>query len=103
MKARGIKEHPRPSQLTTSKSKNISRKHATKKNPTVALLAPSNEDGGTTKKPSQCEEVNIPPLWMCPTCEEMFVEKKHCAQHIERCSFGLVKQTRPKMVDVPKK
>jgi len=103
MKARGIKEHPRPSQLTTSKSKNISRKHATKKNPTVALLAPSNEDGGTTKNPSQCEEVNIPPLWMCPTCEEMFVEKKHCAQHIERCSFGLVKQTRPKMVDVPKK
>mmetsp|Transcript_8856 Transcript_8856/g.19868 ORF Transcript_8856/g.19868 Transcript_8856/m.19868 type:complete len:2027 (-) Transcript_8856:217-6297(-) len=39
-------------------------------------------------------------MWMCPSCKEIFPEKKKCDKHIKLCSFGLVKQTNPKKVSV---
>mmetsp|Transcript_6171 Transcript_6171/g.11038 ORF Transcript_6171/g.11038 Transcript_6171/m.11038 type:complete len:840 (-) Transcript_6171:306-2825(-) len=52
-------------------------------------------------------------MWVCQSCNEMFGKKKECGNHIKKCSFGLVKNTKPimkhvcarcnKMFDTPKK
>jgi len=51
-------------------------------------------------KQPETENCALGTMWLCITCKEKFSTKEQCTKHIEMCTFGLVKHTKPELVRV---
>lgn len=68
--------------------------------PQPAIETQVNEANAKQSHPPKKLNIDSNTVWVCPSCNERFGKEKKCSQHIEKCLFGLVKHTKPKLMCV---
>lgn len=98
-----VKSIKGPDSNAHSKNDQMASAEAIAKSPCPSQQITAKSNGKKKKaKGKQLRKGNIAQktIWVCPSCKDRFDREKKCEDHIERCLFGLVKHTKPKMMYV---
>ncbi|KAL7553079.1 hypothetical protein ACHAWF_016337 [Thalassiosira exigua] len=57
-----------------------------------------SHDGNAKAGETHLPKIASKEMWVCLSCKETFQRKGQCLEHIRKCSFGLVKETQPKLM-----